>query len=152
MEKGFLPRPVGTGKGAMVLNWKRVGFDIRKKFFMRRAERHWKRLPREAVDAPWLELFNCSWTGLWATCSSGRCSCPWQGGWTRSLKVPSNPNYSVILRWKEIFSPTNRHPWTSHCTNPVLQLHQDWHKHGSALWRLLVRALPTVTHQLDSYH
>jgi len=36
---------------------------------------------REAVDAPpWL----CSrpgWMRLWATWSSGRCLCPWQGAW-----------------------------------------------------------------------
>ena len=38
------------------------------------------------------------WTGLWATWSSWRCPCSLQGGWTRwPLKVPSNPNYSMIL-------------------------------------------------------
>ena len=37
-------------------------------------------------------------TGLWETWSSCRCPCSLQGGWTRwSLKVPSNPNYSMIL-------------------------------------------------------
>ena len=31
--------------------------DIRKKFFATRMVRHWKRLPRESVDAPSLEVF-----------------------------------------------------------------------------------------------
>ncbi|KFQ90236.1 hypothetical protein N337_05205, partial [Phoenicopterus ruber ruber] len=31
--------------------------DIRKKFFTKRVVKHWKRLPREAVDAPSLETF-----------------------------------------------------------------------------------------------
>ena len=35
---------------------------------------------------------------LWETWSSGRCPCSLQAGWTRwPLKVPSNPNHSMIL-------------------------------------------------------
>ena len=46
---------------------------------------------------PWKHS-RSGWTGLWATCSSWRCPCSLQGGWTRwPLKVPSNPNYSMIL-------------------------------------------------------
>ena len=37
--------------------------DNRKKFFTQRVLRHWNRLPREAVDAPSLEVFRARLDG-----------------------------------------------------------------------------------------
>jgi len=47
------------GLGVIDLDQKRVDYrlDTMKKFFTMRAVRHWHRLPREAVAAPSLEVF-----------------------------------------------------------------------------------------------
>ena len=42
------------------LKEERFRLDIQKKFFTLRVVRHWHRLPREAVDAPSLEVFTAS--------------------------------------------------------------------------------------------
>jgi len=40
--------------------------DTRKKFFTQRVMRHRHRLPREAVDAPSLQMSRLDWIGPWA--------------------------------------------------------------------------------------
>ncbi|KFW09298.1 hypothetical protein N326_08600, partial [Eurypyga helias] len=44
----------------------RFGLDIRKKFFPQRVGRPWDRLPREAVDAPSLEVSKARLDEAWS--------------------------------------------------------------------------------------
>jgi len=75
--------------------------------------RHWHRLPREAVDAPSLEVFKARLDGALGSLSWWVATLPMAGHWGwMGFKVPSNPIHSMILLnrhctnvWKDIFSP-----------------------------------------------
>ena len=55
------------------------------------------------MPLPW-QCSRPGWMELWATWSSGRCPCSWQGCWNQMiLKVPSNPYLSMNLWFYEIW-------------------------------------------------
>lgn len=80
----------------MALNWKWIGFDIRKKFFTVRVA-FWD-IGTGFPEKLWIShLWRCSrpgWMGLWTPWSGE--SCPALGRTRWPLKVPSKPKYSMV--------------------------------------------------------
>jgi len=75
----------------------RFRVEVRKRFFTGREVRHWHRLPREAGDGPSLEAFQVRLDGALSNLIGLKMSLLTAGSWTGwLLKVPSNPNHSVI--------------------------------------------------------
>jgi len=82
-----------TKGNSFTLKEGRFRLDIRKKFFSLRVVRHWNRLPREAVAALSLEVFEARLNGALSNLVSWKGSRSWN--WT-IFKVLSNPNHSMI--------------------------------------------------------
>jgi len=53
--------------------------DVRKTFFTQREVRHWNRLSREIVDAPFLEAFRSRLHGILGSLIWWMATSPWQG-------------------------------------------------------------------------
>ena len=54
--------------------------DVTEQFFTVRVVRHWNRLPREAVDAPFLEVFKARLDGALSNLVLWKVSLPMAGG------------------------------------------------------------------------
>jgi len=72
--------------------------DAMREFFTHRVARHRDKLPREAVDAPSLEVFKAKLDGDLGSLSWWRAAVPMDGsGNWMGFKSPSNPSHSVFL-------------------------------------------------------
>jgi len=87
-----------TWRNGITVKEGRFRSDVRKEFFTIRVVRQWHRLPRAVVDAPSLQTPKVRLDGALSTRWNCRCPYSLQRSWTRRLlRVPSNPNHSVIL-------------------------------------------------------
>ena len=105
------------------------------------------------MPPPWM----CSrpgWVGFWATWSSGKCPCPWQGGWNEmTCKVPSNSNHPLILRYlqwqgKACVGVLHGHPAPRGVRWGARLLPQPWARrdalnHWAAAWAVRLHAQET---------
>lgn len=65
-----------------------------------RVIRHWNIQPRETVDAPFLEMLKVRLDGDWSNLFQWNVSVRVAGGWSKmTLKIPSNPNHSMITKY-----------------------------------------------------
>lgn len=61
-EDGFFPHMTGVDKRKWLkLHQGRIRLEIMKDLFSERVVKHWKRLPKEAVEPPLLEYLKCMW-------------------------------------------------------------------------------------------
>jgi len=90
----------------------RLRSGVRGKFFTERVVRCWNRLPREAVDAPSLEVFKARLDGALGNVVQYQIwrlvALPVEGGWNLMiLGVPPNPSHSMIL-WQNSAWPKEK--------------------------------------------
>jgi len=74
----------------------RFRLDVRKKFFTMRVVRHWNRLPREAVDAPSLEVLKTRLEGAWSNLVWWKVSLPMAGGVGTRWSIRSLPTQTIL--------------------------------------------------------
>ncbi|KFQ13298.1 Sodium channel protein type 5 subunit alpha, partial [Leptosomus discolor] len=99
--EGFLIREGSdrTRGNGFKLEEGRFRLDTKEGIFHMRTVRQWHRLPRAVVEAPSLGTFKVRLDGALSNLIQLKTSLLTAGGWTRwPLKVPSNPNYSMILQ------------------------------------------------------
>lgn len=85
-----------TRENALKLKQGRFRLSIRQKIFTVRMVRHWSRLPREAVDASFWEVFKARLIG-WCL-EQPWMSQPMAGVCNKVIfRFTSNPNHSVVL-------------------------------------------------------
>lgn len=97
------------------------------RFFTTRVERRQERLLRVWWMPHRWKCWKSGWTRLWATGPRGRCVCLWQRSWTRSPKVPSNPNHPLLLWTSSLVSETNK-PALKQCSSYIcgLFIYSNW--------------------------